>query len=213
MTDHASVGLAANTLYERPPCQLLAIMRARRVVPGPQDPSHARALRSAARGTGRTVVEVSGGGVLLGWDADTEGVWAGEGMDAVRSARPAQPRLLRALAACLRCCWVDPDAPVYPAGSADIEDVLAAVLALGGPTEASESGLTARRQHARGALTTLDAAGLIVLDERAGSVSLGPVIATWSERDVAVLRDVWPRLPEPPTDRRSAGIEQSGRGR
>jgi hypothetical protein len=213
MTDHAFVELPAHTLYERPTRHLLAVMRARRVVPGPQDPSHARALRSAARRTGRSVVEVRGGGVLLGWDADAEGVWAAEGMDAVRSTRPAQPRLLRALAACLRCCWVDPDTPIYPADSARIEDVLAAVLTLAGPTEANESGLTARRQHARGALTTLHAAGLIVLDEHEGSVSLGPVIATWSERDVSVLREAWPRLPELPVDRRIPVHRPSRRGR
>lgn len=197
MTDRQLFTLEAGALYERPAHQLLAAARALRGLPGPQDPSQARALRAAARRTGRTIVEVDGGQVLLGWDADAEGVWAGEGMGTVRSARPAQPRLFRALAACLRCCWVDPDAPIYPARSASIEDVLATVDALAGVHEAGESGLAGRR-HARGALTTLDAAGLIVLDQAEKRVALGPVIATWPERDVSVLRGLWPRLPVPP---------------
>lgn len=211
MTDRSPVAHPTHSLYERPTRHLLAAMRALRTVPGPQDPSHARALRSAARRTGRTIVEVSRGQMLLGWDADTEGIWAGEGMASVRSARPAQPRLLRALAACLRCCWVDPDSPIYPAVPASIDEVLAAVASLSGTAEPNDSGLAGRR-HARGALTTLDAAGLIVLDEHEGTVSLGPVIATWSERDISVLRGVWLRLPEPAPDRRAAGLGRSGRG-
>lgn len=150
MTDRSPVAHPTHSLYERPTRHLLAAMRALRTVPGPQDPSHARALRSAARRTGRTIVEVSRGQMLLGWDADTEGIWAGEGMASVRSARPAQPRLLRALAACLRCCWVDPDSPIYPAVPASIDEVLAAVASLSGTAEPNDSGLAGRR-HARSA--------------------------------------------------------------
>ena len=197
MTDRLPSGMRPDALYGRSSRELLAAARALHVLPGPQDPSQARTLHLATSRIGRTVVEVDHGRVLLGWDPDAEGVWAGEGMDAVRSVRPAQPRLLRTLAACLRCCWVDPDTPIYPAQPASIEDVLAAASTLGGVDDAGESGLAGMR-HTRGALTTLDAAGLIALDEAERTVVLGPVIAMWPERDVTVLRGVWARLPAPP---------------
>jgi hypothetical protein len=190
-------------VYDRSAPQLLAALRALRTVPGPLDPSQASALRAAAGGAGRTVVEVDGGRVLLGWDADAEGIWAGEAMEGVRSGRPAAPRLLRALAACIRSCWPDPDAPLYPAQPAKIVDVLAAVVALGSIKDAGDPGVAGER-HVRGALTTLDFAGLITLDQAAGTLSLGPVIATWPERDVAVLRSAWSRLPAPPPTRARA---------
>lgn len=201
MSHRLPIGLVPDLVYGRPARQLLAAARALRVLPGPQDPSQARALHDAAHRTGRTVVEVVHGRVLLGWDADAEGVWAGDGMETVRSARPAQPRLLRTLAACLRCCWVDPDGPIYPAHTVSIDDVLAAAGALGVGNESGESGPAGMR-HTRGALTTLDAAGLVVLDEAQRTVALGPVIATWTERDISVLRGLWARLPAPPTRRR-----------
>jgi hypothetical protein len=184
-------------VYDRSASQLLAALRARRTIPGPLEEKQVRALRAAAGRTGRTVVEIHGGRVLLGWDADAEGVWAGEAMEGVRSMRPAAPRLLRALAACIRCCWSDPDAPLYPAQPAKIADVVAAVVALGSIKNAGEPGIAGER-HARGALTTLDSAGLITLDQEDGTLSLGPVIATWPERDVGILRSTWSRLPATP---------------
>ena len=200
MSSQSPVVIGSQLLYERPARQLLAALRALRTAPGPENPSEAGQLRAAVRRIGRTVVEVHDGHVLLGWDADAEGAWGGEGMDSVRSARPAQPRLLQTLAACLKCCWTDPEAPVYPAGSASIADVLAAVTSLRAPNEAGDANLGGIR-HARGALTTLDFAGLIVLNQAEQTVMLGPVIATWPERDVSVLRGVWPRLPQPPVGR------------
>jgi hypothetical protein len=208
MTDRSPAGMRPDVIYGRSAHQVLAAARALRVLPGPQDPSQARTLHLAAGRAGRTVVEVDRGRVVLGWDTDAEGVWAAEGMEAVRSARPAQPRLLRTLAACLRCCWVDPDAPIYPARSASIEDVLAAASTLGGINEADESGPAGMR-HTRGALTTLDAAGLITLDGAERTVALGPVIATWPEQDVSVLRATWARLPAPPTRIRQGVPRQS----
>jgi len=176
---------------------LLAALRALRTVPGPLEEPQVRALRAAAGRAGRTVIEVDGGRVLLGWDADAEGVWAGEAMEGVRSARPAAPRLLRALAACIRCCSPDPDTPLYPARAAKITDVVAAVVTLGSISDAGDPGV-ARERHVRGALTTLDSAGLISLDLAHGTLSLGPVIATWPERDVRVVCNAWSRLPKTP---------------
>ncbi len=197
MNGKSPVAIGPQLLYERPARQLLAALRALRTAPGPENSSDARLLREAVRRIGRTVIEVHDGQVLLGWDADAEGAWAGEGMDSVRSARPAQPRLLRTLAACLKCCWTDVDAPIYPTASASVANILLAAASMGARNEAGDANLGGIR-HARGALTTLDFAGLIVLNQAEQTVRLGPIIATWPERDVSVLRGVWPRLPQPP---------------
>ena len=93
--------------------------------------------------------------------------------------------------------------PIYPAQPAKIADVLAAVVALGSIKDAGDPGIAGQR-HVRGALTTLDFAGLITLDQAAGTLSLGPVIATWPERDIAVLRSAWSRLPASPPMRARA---------
>ena len=198
MTDGGQIrNLDPGPVYNRSASQLLAALHALRTIPSPLEERQVRALCAAAGRAGRTVVEVQGGRVLLGWDADSEGVWAGEAMEGVRSTRPAAPRLLRALAACIRCCWPDPDAPLYPAQPAKIADVVTAAAALGSIKNAGESGIAGER-HVRGALTTLDSAGLITLDQEDGTLSLGPVIATWPERDVGILRNAWSRLPATP---------------
>lgn len=196
---HRSPAELAHLLYNRPERQLLAAARALRVMPSPLDPTQARKLNAAARRIGRTVVEVDRGRVLLAWDAGTDGVWASEGLELVRSLRPAQPRLLRTLAACLRCCWADPGEPIHPSRRASIDDVLAAAGTLGTVDESAELGPTSK--HTRGALTTLDAAGLIVLNEAERSVALGPVLATWTDREISVLRSAWARMPAPPPRR------------
>lgn len=193
----------SQAFYEGPSRQLLAILRALRTIPGPDREAEARMLRAAAHRIGRTVIDANDGRVLLGWDADAEGAWAGDGMDSIRSTRPAQPRLLRTLAACLRCCWADPETPIYPAGPASIDDVLAATASLTAPYEVGEAKLGGAR-HTRGALTTLDSAGLIVLNLAEQTLTLGPVIATWPERDISVLRGAWSRLPQPPASRPAA---------
>lgn len=200
MSSQSSAAIGFQPLYERPARELLAALRALRTAPGPESQSEARLLRAATSRIGRTVVEVHDGQILLGWDADAEGVWGGDGMEAIRSVRPAQPRLLRALAACLKCCWTDPDAPIYPAGSARIDDVLAAAVSMRAPMDAGDANYGGT-WHAQGALTTLDFSGLIVLNRREQTLTLGPVIATWPERDVMVLRGLWPRLPQPPAGR------------
>lgn len=190
---NSSPDIESSLIYRRPGPQMLAAMRAMRTVPAPGDADQVRALRTAARRTGRPVVEIAGGRVMLGWDAETEGLWAAEGMDAVRAAHPAQPRHLRALAACVRCCWPDPQMPIYPSRSAPVDAVVTAAVRL---TSGGDAQGEAARRHARGALTTLDAAGLIIIDS-GGWLTLGPVIASWTARDVAVLRQAWTRLPGP----------------
>jgi len=182
--------------HRRSDRELLAAFRALRTIPGPEDGAQARAVLAAASRIGREVYEVHEGQIMLGWSADTEGAWANEGMGAIRSLRPAQPRLLRTLAACIRCCWIDPETPLYPSASARIDDVISAVASLRSPTDVGDANV-GHTSHARGALITLDFSGLIVLDLTDQTVTLGPVIAAWPERDISVLRGIWPRLPQP----------------
>lgn len=185
--------IEANQLYLRPGPQIVAAMRAMRTVPEPVDDQQARALRAAVRRSGRPVIEIAGGQIMLGWDVETDGLWAADNMQAVRAAHPAQPRHLRALAACVRCCWPDPQMPIYPSRPAPVDDVVTAAVRL---ASGGDGHGDAARSHARGALTTLDAAGLITIDSE-GAVTLGPVIASWPTRDIAVLRQAWTRLPGP----------------
>lgn len=198
MTDIPTARFPTPWLYDRPSPQVLAILRVLRAVPAPTEPGHSRTLRAAAGRTGRILVDAEGGRLVLGWHADADGVWAGDAIDGIRSARPAAPRILRTLAACIRCCWPEPNAPLYPSAIARVNDVLAVAAALSAAQEIRDSGLGVER-HAKGALTTLDAAALIDLDRASATLRLGPVVATWTERDISVLREVWYRMPTPPT--------------
>ncbi|WP_346052045.1 hypothetical protein [Amycolatopsis dongchuanensis] len=75
--------------------------------------------------------------------------------------------------------------------------MLAVVVALGATSD-EEEPRRATEMHAKGALTTLEAAGLIEIDRAAGALTMGPAVATWTDQEVAVLRQTWSRLPEPP---------------
>lgn len=190
------MSITAAAVYERPAPQVLAALRALRTAPAPATADQLRTLNRATTAAARTPIEVPGGRVILGWDPDTDGVWAGEEMAALRSVRPAKASLTRALAACLRCCWPDPTQPLYPGQPAAREDILDAIIslgAIGGPDDPGRGGTI----HAKGALITLEASGLIEHDHATGTVTLGPVVATWSVRQEATLRANWDRLPAP----------------
>jgi len=117
-------------------------------------------------------------------------------MAALRATRPAQARLTRALAACVRACWPDRDQALYPGVPASRADILDAIISLGAIGGHEESTGKGGAIHAKGALNTLQGAGLI--EQHAdGTITLGPVTATWSERDQGTLRANWHRLPTP----------------
>lgn len=142
----------------------------------------------------RTVVDVTGGRVTLGWDRLTDGVWLGDGMDQVRTTHKLSKPLLGVLAACVRCCWPDPDKPLYPGAATTRAKVLEAYGTLGSATDDAGSTEMASR-HAKGALKTLEAAGLIEPGDGEDTLRLGPLVATWPARDEDLLRAHWHRLP------------------
>lgn len=182
-------------VYDRPAPQVIAAMRALRTVPAPATQDQHRRLSVATTAAARTAIDVTGGRITLGWDADADGVWASEEMTLLRSARPAPARLTRALAACLRACWPDRDKPLYPGVRAPRAGILDAIVSLGAIGNQDDPG-KGGSIHAKGALITLEAAGLIE-QHPDGTVTLGPVIATWPERDLATVRANWDRLPTP----------------
>lgn len=174
----------------------LARLRALGTVPRPDDPAGSRSLKTAAGRAGRVLVDVAGGRVALGWPEDADTAWADDGL-ALRDR--AATRLARTFAAVLRSCWPDADAPPYPGGAAAVDDVLAAAASLGTIGGAEEGGQSAS-WHAKGALVTLAACGLIELDKETGAVRLGRAVACWNDVDVDTVRQAWGRLPAPPAE-------------
>lgn len=144
-------------------------------------------LERQARAAGRRLVTLPGGQAVLAWVEASEPSWPTDGSG---PRRLPSTRTVLAFSACLRACWPDRDGEPYPGRSAQTESVVAAVAALSG------TPVVASRRHTVGALTTLAAAGLVVLDD-GGAVRLGPRVGEWDERQVAQLRDLWPRLPVP----------------
>jgi hypothetical protein len=110
----------------------------------------------------------------------------------------------RALAAALRCCWADLDGPAWPGVAAPIEQVTACYSELG----RGDAELLAR--WALGALRRLAESGWLRLEPadtpgRAGTVRLGPRVATWPDESLTPLRETLKRLPLP-----EAGTEAAG---
>lgn len=176
----------------------LARMRAAGVAPRPDDPSRARALSAAAQRAGRTLVDVRRGRVVLGWLEDADTSWGSDDLD-LRDR--AAPRLARTFAAVLRVCWPSPDSPLYPGVTAGVDDVLEAAATLGTISGVEDGGDAADR-HAKGALVTLDACGLVELDRETSTVRLGPAVACWTDADTETARQAWSRLPATPGEGR-----------
>jgi hypothetical protein len=183
----------ADEVYGESGPVLLAAMRAAGALPAPSDAGLSTRLTGAAKRAGRRTIEVSGGRMTLGWDPDTEGLWSSESTEGLRI--PPQPRLVRAFAAALGACWRDPSRPLYPSGAAADTAIVAASLGLS-TSRGDEAGVASQR-HAKGALVTLQALGLIEIEPETRSVTLGPVVSTWPDHDVELLRQNWSRLPRP----------------
>ncbi|MDW4572668.1 hypothetical protein R8Z57_07745 [Microbacterium sp. M3] len=152
-----------------------------------------REISKAIRQSGRTVVDLRDGQVTCGWSDLTDDAWSGDGIEQVRWSRQPAPRLARTMAAVLRCCWPVRDASLYPGQPSSKGQILNAYAKLGA-IGSDEIGDGVSR-HAIGALTTLEATGLVTWDRDDDSIRLGPVVATWSSRAEETLRVNWDRLP------------------
>lgn len=159
----------------------LAQMRVWRTITPPEDDADLTDLRVAAARAGRRLVELRGGDsgveLTLGWreevplTPDDAGgpSGAGEGTVVV-------------LAACLSCCWPDPDAPIFPGMPTTFEELRQTLAPLG-------------IQNVTHAVNRLRRWGYLVTDLVDGAIRLGPAVATWTQADVDSLRREHSRLP------------------
>ncbi|MGI8332225.1 hypothetical protein ACRYCC_19835 [Actinomadura scrupuli] len=106
--------------------------------------------------------------------------------------RPGQVR--RVFAAALRCCWDEPDGAPWPGRTAPIPAALEVYASM----SRGDPGLM--RRWALGELRRLADTGWLLLDEEAGSMRLGPRVATWPHESLGSLRDLVRRLPHPPAE-------------
>jgi hypothetical protein len=86
------------------------------------------------------------------------------------------------LAACLSCCWPDPDAPIFPGLPTSFEELRQTLAPLG-------------IQNVTHAVNRLRRWGYLVADLGDGAIRLGPAVATWTQADVGSLRREHSRLP------------------
>lgn len=98
----------------------------------------------------------------------------------------------RVLAAALRCCWTRLDDAPWPGSPAPVADVLEVYANM------TRGDTDLARRWATGELRRLSDTGWLILDEAAGTVRPGPRTALWPEPSLASLRNLLPRLPQPP---------------
>ncbi|SHN45850.1 hypothetical protein [Cryptosporangium aurantiacum] len=130
--------------------------------------------------------------------------WVPVGPDAVtpaalRDLRLGLPTLdhrneaSRVLAVCLRCCWTDLAAEPWPGRPTTVAAVLA-VLAELLPTRSSAT----HHRFAVEAFRQLAESGWLRWEERAGTIRLGPRVATWAPAETEALRELCRTMPLPP---------------
>lgn len=147
---------------------------------------------SGAVPAGMRVVGGEGRSWLLGtWpDGTTPALVREYDVEPLPVERPGETR--RALAAALRCCWPDLEGSPWPGVSAPLASVTGVFASLA----RGDADLLPR--WAVGALRRLHESAWVLLDETAGTVRLGPRVASWSEESLTPLREMLRRLPAPP---------------
>jgi hypothetical protein len=161
-------------------------------MPVPDSAAELNALRIVADRAGRRLVDVSGAdgspAVALGWQEGDEPAVLQEPLAEIY--RHASSTVQLVLAACLRCCWPDPDRPLYPGGTATEAQVFRALDSLGTSTRSGDLEETSNGvyRHRKSALRALRACAFLAPDTGDCVIRLGPAIAQWTPADVAELR-------------------------
>jgi hypothetical protein len=177
-------------LYDRPGPQIVAAVRLLGVAPAPRDATQLAALDGAADAARMRVVTLADGITLIR-DPDTDGLWGSPELAGARAKGPATDKLQMTLAACLRLCWDDLNAPMLPGKTV----TRAQIVELTSRLRFADRGgaLGGFDAHVVGAVRTLTDAGYLSLDD--GNVRLGYAMSTWTARDIATLRGAWDRFP------------------
>jgi hypothetical protein len=181
------------------PAYLLAAIRAAGPQPHPTNDVDLAALLGAAARAGRTLVDLPGNAITLGWLEGSEPV---AGADTGVSRIAPHEWLILVFAAALRACWIDPDEHPYPGRAVPENQILAAVGTLGPLRGVAVDGIGMLR-HQKGALPKLRAAGYLAADPD-GRVRLGHRVTVWSEREAATLRHVYEQMPTAPAAEETA---------
>jgi hypothetical protein len=96
----------------------------------------------------------------------------------------------RVLAACLRCCWPEPNGSPWPGVAASWERVTAVfrVITDNRDDRVSNIALVAGVRRLAGA-------GWLRWSESTREVNLGPRVAGWSDPELSTLRELWRLIP------------------
>ncbi|EWM19161.1 hypothetical protein [Kutzneria sp. 744] len=162
----------------------LARLRATRTAPEFAVPDAAELVRVAER-AGRALAIAEDGDqvpvLVLGAAAD---FLPEDGDGFTRPVATGPVRLV--MAVCLRCCWLDPDLPIYPGRPTTVGEIQAVLAALGESYDAPRLGRP---------LMALRVTGYLRRD--GDLIRLGPKVALWSTSELTALRQLHELLPEP----------------
>jgi hypothetical protein len=176
---------------------LLARMRALRLLAVPWTEEQLALLQETAAAAGRRLIDVAGEHgartLMLGWPADVEplAVLGSDGED----LPGATPTTCLVLAACIGCCWPDPDAPLLPGIPVPENHVLDALASFTRSGQPVGGPFWTRQMHWKSAIRRLRACGFLVPEEGESLIQLGPALAGWGDAEVRHLRDRYADLP------------------
>jgi hypothetical protein len=175
----------------------LARIRALRLVAVPWAAEKLALLQETAEVAGRRLIDVAGDhgahALMLGWPTDVNPM-AVLGADG-ENLSGAPPTTCLVLAACIGCCWPDPDAPLLPGIPVPESQVLDALAGFTRPGRPVGESLQVRQTHWRPTVKRLRACGFLAAEEKDSLIRLGPVLAGWGDVEVRCLRDRHADLP------------------
>jgi hypothetical protein len=175
----------------------LARMRALRLVAVPWAEEELALLQETAAVAGRHLIDVAGDhgahALMLGWPVgvDPMAVLGGDGED----LPGATPTTCLVLAACIGCCWPDPETPLLPGIPVPESQILDALASFTRPGRPAGESFRTRQAHWKSAIRRLRACGFLMPGEGVSLIRLGPALAGWGDADVRHLRDRYADLP------------------
>lgn len=108
----------------------------------------------------------------------------------------------RVLAAVVRCCWSDIDAPLWPGVAAPWSAVMSVFRGF------ADRDREALHRACLAAVRRLHGSGWVLWDEPRSTVRVGPRVAGWTPADLTVLREMYRQLPAPEAARDGQGSGQ-----